>query len=152
MPAEEGFDAGGTGFYLLAILRQLPPLSELGCAALHDRRGRDPGGACGRGFLHPGRRKLATTRGGDAGDGFHCAGSPHYAWYFAWLIVFACFVRPGALLWLTNACLLLYLVPVGSHIVRDPHRLAVESIIYGPFAALALADLWYHRRRATRSR
>jgi len=78
--------------------------------------------------------------------------SPHYAWYFVWLIVFACFMRPGALLWLTNSCVLLYLVPVGSHIVRDPHRLAVESIVYGPFAALALVDLWYHRRRATRSR
>ena len=84
--------------------------------------------------------------------GFVVLASPHYAWYFAWLIVFACFVRPGALLWLTNSCLLLYLVPVGSHIVRDPHRMAVESIIYGPFAALALAHLWYHRRRATRSR
>src|SRR5947207_12547726 len=27
---EEGFDAGGTGFYLLGLLRQLPPLAELG--------------------------------------------------------------------------------------------------------------------------
>ena len=43
-------------------------------------------------------------------------------------------------------CLLLYLVPVESHIVRDAYRLAVESIIYGPFAALAVVDLWYHRR------
>jgi len=77
--------------------------------------------------------------------------SPHYPWYFAWLIVFACFIRSVALLWLTTACLLLYLVPVGLHIVRDDYRLAVESMIYGPFAVLAAIDLWYHRRRATRS-
>jgi hypothetical protein len=72
--------------------------------------------------------------------------SPHYPWYFSWLIIFACFVRSLALLWLTNACLLLYLVPVGSQIVRDDHRLLIEAAMYGPFAALALADLWYHRR------
>src|SRR5204862_2408317 len=74
-----------------------------------------------------------------------------YPWYFAWLIVFACFIRSVALLWLTTACLLLYLVPVGLHIVRDDYRLAVESMIYGPFAALAAIGLWYYRRRATRS-
>src|SRR5207302_10204478 len=72
--------------------------------------------------------------------------SPHYPWYFAWVIGFACFFRSLALLWLTTACLLLYLVPVESHIARNAYRLAVESIIYGPFAALALADLWYYRR------
>jgi hypothetical protein len=42
-------------------------------------------------------------------------------------------------------------VPVGFHIVRDDYRLAVESIVYGPFAVLAAIDLWYHCRRATRS-
>jgi hypothetical protein len=77
--------------------------------------------------------------------------SPHYPWYFAWLIVFACLIRSVALLWLSTACLLLYLVPVESHIVRDAHRLAVETMIYAPFAALAVMDLWYHRRRAIRS-
>ena len=78
--------------------------------------------------------------------------SPHYAWYFAWLIVFACFVSPAALLWLTNACLLLYLIPVDSHIVRDPYRFAIESMIYWPFAVLGLANLWYRRRSAIGSR
>ena len=77
--------------------------------------------------------------------------SPHYPWYFAWLIVFACFARSPSLLWLTNACLLLYLVPVGSHIVADDHRLIIESLMYGPFAALALIDIWYRRRRTIRS-
>ncbi len=77
--------------------------------------------------------------------------SPHYAWYFAWLTVFACFIRSFALMWLTNACLLLYLIPGGAIIVGDDRRFAVESIIYGPFATLALLDLWYHRRCAAGS-
>jgi hypothetical protein len=77
--------------------------------------------------------------------------SPHYPWYFTWLIVFACFIRSAALLWLTTACFLLYLAPVGAHIVRDDYRLAIESVIYLPFAVLAAIDLWYHHRRAIRS-
>jgi alpha-1,6-mannosyltransferase len=148
---EEGFDVGGTGFYLLGVLRQLPLLAELsgrayaigafallvalGAAiALTRDTARSPLAAA---------TVLATI--------FMVFVSPHYPWYFAWLIVFACFIRSLALLWLTTACLLLYLVPVEFHIVRDAYRLAVESMIYGPFAALAVTDLWYHRRRATRS-
>ncbi|HEY1795620.1 MAG TPA: glycosyltransferase family 87 protein [Stellaceae bacterium] len=149
--AEEGFAAGGAGFYLLALLRHLPGLAGLsgrvyvaGGLAILAAMGivaafvRDPARP-----PFAAATVLATT--------FMVFVSPHYAWYFAWLIVFACFTRSFALFWLTNACLLLYLVPVGSQIVRDDYRLAVESMIYGPFAALAAVDLWYHRRRATRS-
>jgi len=152
---EEGFDAGGTGFYLLGLLRQLPPLATVsarayavGAIAILVALGaaialtRDPVRS-----PFPSATLLATT--------FIILVSPHYPWYFAWLIVFACFIRSLALLWLTTLCLLLYLVPVESHIVRDAHRLVVESMIYGPFAALAIVDLWYHRhhqhRGATRS-
>jgi alpha-1,6-mannosyltransferase len=148
---EEGFDAGGTGFYLLGLLRHLPPLAEmsgrayavgalvilaaLGAAiALTRDAARSP---------IPAATVLAST--------FMVLVSPHYPWYFAWLIVFACFIRSFALLWLTTACLLLYLVPVESHIARDAYRLAVESLIYGTFVALAVMDLWYHHRGATRS-
>ena len=143
---EEGFDAGGAGFFLLGLFRELPPfaqisgptyaavaiamLAALGAAAL---LARDP-----KYSPFAAAAVLATA--------FMIAVSPHYPWYFSWLIIFACFVRSLALLWLTNACLLLYLVPVGSQIVRDDHRLLIEAAVYGPFAALALADLWYHRR------
>jgi alpha-1,6-mannosyltransferase len=148
---EEGFDGGGTGFYLLALLRELPALADLsgrayavaaaallvalGAAVLFSRNTRHSP------FLAA--AVLATA--------FMVAVSPHYPWYFSWLIVFACFVRSLALLWLTIACLLLYLVPVGSLIARDEYRLLIESALYGPFAALAVIDLWYHRRQATRS-
>jgi alpha-1,6-mannosyltransferase len=148
---ENGFDAGGAGFYLLGLLRHLPSLAGLSARAYEV-------GALAILAVLGGislffrvsalspvfpATVLATT--------FIVLVSPHYAWYFAWLIVFACFVRSFALLWLTNACLLLYLIPGGSIIVGDDHRFAVESMIFGPFAALALLDLWYHRRRVTRS-
>jgi alpha-1,6-mannosyltransferase len=144
---EEGFDAGGTGFYLLSLVRHLPGFAEpsgriytSGALAILAALGiaimRSPATAH-RTFVPA--ALLAAI--------FILLVSPHYPWYFAWLIVFACFIRSLALLWLTIACLLLYLVPVGSHIVRDDYRLAVESMIYGPFAALAAAELWYRCRR-----
>jgi alpha-1,6-mannosyltransferase len=149
---DEGFDGAGSGFYLLSLLRQLPPLDAIS----------------GRVYIVGAALILATlavfvmlprdsARSPFAGaavlaTAFTVLVSPHYPWYFSWLIVFACMIRSWALIWLTNACLLLYLIPVGSQLVRDNNRLAVESIIYGPFAALALADLWYRHRRTTRSR
>ena len=51
-----------------------------------------------------------------------------------------------ALLWLTIACLLLYLVT--DYVFAPSTRLmTIETVIYGPFAALALVDLWYYRRQ-----
>ena len=143
---EEGFDTSGAGFYLLSLLHELPPFAALngrayviGAAAILLALGaviavaRYPArGSLGAAAL------LAAT--------FMFLVSPHYPWYFAWLIPFACLIRSPALLWLTIACLLLYLVPVGYHVVRDDYRLVIESLIYGPFAALAAADLWYHCR------
>jgi hypothetical protein len=46
---------------------------------------------------------------------------------------------------LTLASFLLYLVPVGSQLVRDRHRFLVETAIYVPFLALAALDLWRRR-------
>jgi hypothetical protein len=146
--AEEGFNTTGAGFYLWSLVRLLPPFADLPTLAY-------PIGAAA--IL----AALAVTivLRGDAplagsvilASAFILLVSPHYPWYFAWLIVFACFARHLSLLWLTNSCLLLYLVPVGSHIMRDDHRMLVESIVYGPFAALALVDFCYHRGPARSS-
>jgi hypothetical protein len=73
--------------------------------------------------------------------------SPHYAWYFTWLIVFACLVPSAALVWLTLTSFLLYLVPVWPQVVWNRHRLLVESTLYVPFLLLAAADLWRLGRR-----
>jgi len=147
---QEGFDAGGAGFYLVNLVHHALPsiaidarayrsvalavLAALGVASVVMRDPARPPFAIAA--------LLATV--------FMIIVSPHYPWYFAWLIVFACFVRSFALLWLTTACLLLYLVR-GYVFLQDDQRFAIETAIYAPFAALAVADLWYHRRRALRS-
>ena len=60
--------------------------------------------------------------------------SPHYPWYFAWIVPFICFTPRPSVLYLTVACPLLYFVPGGP----DPEgaRMRFEWAIYGPFAAL----------------
>lgn len=73
--------------------------------------------------------------------------SPHYAWYFCWIVPFLCVAPQPSALYLTAAAPLLYLVPGGP----DPQgaRMTAEAAIYGPFAALLAVELW--RRRAARS-
>src|SRR5262249_296094 len=68
--------------------------------------------------------------------------SPHYPWYFAWIVPFLCFNPLPSVLYLTVASPLLYFVPGGP----DPEgaRTAFEAAIYGPFAAIACLELWRH--------
>lgn len=72
--------------------------------------------------------------------------SPHYPWYFAWIVPFLCFAPYPSVLYLTVASPLLYFVPGGP----DPHgnRMIFEWAIYGPFAVLAALELWLRRRRS----
>jgi len=65
--------------------------------------------------------------------------SPHYPWYFAWIVPFLCFRPMLSVLYLTVASPLLYFVPGGP----DPAgaRMPFEAAIYGPFAVLACLEL-----------
>jgi alpha-1,6-mannosyltransferase len=76
--------------------------------------------------------------------------SPHYAWYFAWIVPFLCFAPRPSVLYLTVAAPLLYLVPGGP----DPSgaRMTVQAALYGPFAALFVIELWRRRSRRTDAR
>jgi len=75
--------------------------------------------------------------GGDAlllGTVTTAAITPHYAWYFGWLAYLACLAPWRCVLWLTAACLLLYLAPVHT-------ALGWSSLIYAPFLLLAIRDM-----------
>jgi alpha-1,6-mannosyltransferase len=148
---EEGFTANGSGFFLWSLLQTLPPCAGLSAlvylsialmilAAL----------AVAVAFTDTPRTDRFAGAALLAGA-FMFLLSPHYPWYFAWLIIFPCFAPYVSLLWLTNAALLLYLVQVGTPLVREGYRLLVESVIYGPFALLAVFDVWRLGRRAAQS-
>ena len=142
--SEEGL-ASGAGFYLWNLAKAIVPstgasvLPYLACAGV----AMAAVGICAA--LDDGsRRDRCVVWAAVLATSFTVLLSPHYPWYFAWLVVFLCFLPSASLLWLTTASFVLYLVPVGSHLVADRHRLLVKSALYGPFAALALFDLWRH--------
>ena len=69
--------------------------------------------------------------------------SPHFPWYFGWLLAFLCLAPSAAVLYLSVACMLLYFIGGGPDL--DGCRMIVECVIYGPFVALAVVE-WRRRR------
>jgi alpha-1,6-mannosyltransferase len=69
--------------------------------------------------------------------------SPHYPWYFAWIVPLLCFTPRASVLYLTVACPLLYFVPGGAQL--EGARVPFEWAIYGPFAVLIAFELWRQR-------
>jgi alpha-1,6-mannosyltransferase len=68
--------------------------------------------------------------------------SPHYAWYFAWLVPFLCFYPVVGVIYLTCACSYLYFA-------QWPPTLADGLPIYGPCILILVAEFALrHRRRA----
>lgn len=59
--------------------------------------------------------------------------TPHYAWYFAWLLVPACVVPSAAVLLLTLASFTMYQNPIRS-------KLLWQGMLYAPFGLLLLTE------------
>ena len=70
--------------------------------------------------------------------------SPHYAWYFAWLVVFLIFVPSPGLIWLTGAAA--FLEPVDW-----PDDFALVSAIYVPFVILISIEIAWRVARSRRN-
>jgi alpha-1,6-mannosyltransferase len=87
-------------------------------------------------------------KGGEVGGALLLASSftvlvsPHYPWYFTWLVPLLCFGLSPAHFWLTGSCALMYLWP-------DPTGVATQSVksaMYVPFLLLLLVQLRLKRR------
>ncbi|MFN2456309.1 MAG: glycosyltransferase 87 family protein, partial [Pyrinomonadaceae bacterium] len=141
---EEGLQ-NGTQFYLLSLARRalgeakVPSIGylifailALGLIALWSfwKREQNDGSYIGRALV------IAAT--------FVVLLSPHYAWYFAWLVAFTCLLPRLPFFYLTTACFVLYKLwlPAG----RD-QLLLLDTIIYLPFAMLGLIALFQRARR-----
>ncbi|HVG29650.1 MAG TPA: glycosyltransferase 87 family protein [Pyrinomonadaceae bacterium] len=136
--AEEGLSSGAR-FYVLALARKLTgqeipahvflifalaALAALAAWTLPKREGPD---------------QSFVTRALVLATAFTALLSPHYSWYFVWLVPLLS-LAPTALvapvLYLTAASFVLYLTWLGD----QPERMfALNSIIYLPFAALCVA-------------
>jgi alpha-1,6-mannosyltransferase len=141
---EEGLPSGA-GFFLWNILRNVAPFEHLGLGSYL--------GLAAIVLVSLAVQSLFAAEDRYLGSALTLAVaamvlvSPHYPWYFAWLVPLICFTPRPSVLYLTLACPLLYFVPGGGAL--EGKRMAFEWAIYGPFAALVVFELW--RQRAART-
>jgi alpha-1,6-mannosyltransferase len=70
--------------------------------------------------------------------------APHFPWYFAWLVLFLCFVPSIPVFYLTVASFVLY----GTWITDKPDSVfALKGALYIPWAAFALIAFLNRKRR-----
>lgn len=78
------------------------------------------------------------------GTAFIVLFAPHFSWYFAWLVLFLCFVPRLSLFYLTTASFILYLSWLGD----SPERmLRLNSFLYLPFALIGVIEVLGRRRK-----
>jgi hypothetical protein len=141
---EEGLQ-NGSGFFLWNLARGVAPLEHVGPALYL--------ALAAAALLVLAVHSLFTSEGRVPASAMTLAVaamvllSPHYPWYFAWIVPLLCFTPRPSVLYLTVACPLLYFVPGGP----DPQgaRMPYEWAIYGPFAALLALELWRQRVAGT---
>jgi alpha-1,6-mannosyltransferase len=141
--SEEGLNSG-SGFFLWNLLNAALPLAGVGvlsylifAAAILVSLGIYI-------ILSDGARDRYFAAAAALAAVFTLLLSPHFPWYFAWILTFLCFAPSAAILYLSVASLLLYFVSGGPDL--DGTRMLLESAIYGPFTVLAAIEL---RRRRT---
>ena len=141
---EEGLQSGA-GFFLWSLAKSVAPLEHLGpapylalaAAALLALAVHSLFMAEGRYLASALTLAVATT----------VLLSPHYPWYFVWIVPLVALTPRPSVLYLTVACPLLYFVPGGGDL--EGARMPFEWAIYGPFAALVAFEIW--RQRAART-
>lgn len=74
--------------------------------------------------------------------------TPHFSWYFSWLIPFLCLIPLAPLFYMTAASFMLYATWIGD---KPNQMFVLNSAIYLPCALLCAVVLWNRRRRATKS-
>ena len=141
---EEGLRSGA-GFFLWNVLGSLAPLQHVGPAPYLAFAGAALLVLAVRGLFTAEDRYLASAM--TLAVAAMVLVSPHYPWYFVWIVPLICFTPRPSVLYLTLACPLLHFVPGGP----DPEgaRMPFEWAIYGPFVALVAFELW--RQRAART-
>ena len=143
--SEEGF-VQGSGIFLWQLLRAIVPLDAHALpfylpaavalmatlALVVIMRGQRPGADLAGAML------LAVS--------FTILFSPHYAWYFAWLVPFLCFHPVVGVVYLTCAASYLYFA-------SWPPSVSQGLVIYGPCIVLLIAEFAFRRHReATRKK
>ena len=138
---ERGIE-GGKDFFLLTVVRRLPlgfhmPTSAFVIFAVLV-------GAILSVWMIARRNENYIANALIIGSVFVVLVSPHFPWYFAWLIPFLCLIPDPAAIYLTLASFLMYLTWLGD----APNQvLKMKAGIYVPTLVLFALMVWWRRRR-----
>src|SRR6266404_5830648 len=78
------------------------------------------------------------------GTAFMVLFAPDFAWYFAWLIPFLCFVPSIPVFYLTVASFFLYLTWIYW---TETQYFRIKALIFVPFFLLLVVAIWWRRRK-----
>jgi alpha-1,6-mannosyltransferase len=138
---EEGFTGRGVRYFLLALSHKVVPMSTnvflvLSVALL--------GGLCLRWMIKAKRDVTDVARGSASLIGLYLIlSSPHYSWYYAWLIPFLCFAPSLGWLYLTGASVFMYLLWYEPLVYPDmPIWLGIA--VFAPALALLIWERLNH--------
>ena len=73
--------------------------------------------------------------------------APHFAWYFAWLIPFLCFIPSIAVFYLTLSSFLLYLTWI--YWETDTQVFKIKALMFVPFFFILAVTVWRRSRRTS---
>jgi len=75
--------------------------------------------------------------------------TPHFSWYYAWLIPFLCFVTSVPVFYLSVSSFFLYLTWIYW---SDAQVFKIKALIFVPFFLLLILGIWFRRKGFNRRR
>ena len=140
-PPERGIE-GGNDFFLLTAVRRLPlgfhvPTAAFVVFAVLI-------GAALSLWMIARRNEHYIANALIIGSVFVVLVSPHFPWYFAWLVPFLCLIPDPAVTYLTLASFLMYLTWLGD---APNQLLKMKAGIYVPAFVLWASMVWWRRRK-----
>src|SRR5256884_1629311 len=140
-PPERGIE-GGKDFFLLTAVRRLPLGFHVPTAAFVIFAVLIGAALCAWMIARRNEHYIANAL--IIGSVFVVLVSPHFPWYFAWLVPFLCLIPDAAVIYMTLASFLMYLTWLGD----APNQvLKMKAGIYVPTFVLCTLMVWWRRRR-----
>jgi hypothetical protein len=148
-PPERGVE-NGEQFFLLSAIRRLPWGDHVPTAVY-----------VGFAILILGALAVWMLRQQESGDESYIANalllaatftvlvSPHFPWYYAWLIPFLCFVASVPVFYLSISAFFLYLTWLYW---SEAQVFKIKALIFVPFFLLVMIAIWFQRKGFVRRR
>ncbi len=142
--AEEEHLTQGGGFFLVGLLEKFGPVPSTAPVVYAGFAALVLAALALVAIFRPAKERPSLVAATMIMTAFTILLSPHFPWYFTWIVPFLCFQPSAALIYLTGSAALLY----GNIWVID--QLALSAAIYGPFVVIVLIEMFLGRGRLTR--